>query len=1476
VHDDQASELFQHVRRLLLNASPEELDRWSGDAEEGWAFVLALLAGGRRALRKQVCSAVAKLASSRTWKRALRSSRLRAQVDALPADAKKMFEEAVQGAASSTQPAQPVPLPVAVRAPVAPAAAAARPAAPARWAEGVPDDIQARFRDFSEQPRATIGDDPEMDPELSERLRVRSENVVRQFHEVVLEVMQYDGPRSAERAPGSLFVGLRHIVLHIRALNAMKALENEREHADTVVAYLVHIAATETVKRRQVFEVMRILQMDPVWAEALRKAQRFLSPDQLDDMPDDFLQLIGAHTDPSDTPPILRCWASVDGDPALAMAPALLALAIMILILCLRLVLPGGYGPSLRLTAGFCALWPLPALLDLFSVVCSRSMALVVRLMENPAAELAALDEAARDGEQDVARPRRVLMASVEHDIIWDESNPKDCRCKAVAGGLGKVAGMMAHFHPGFFTSVHPCLPGQSYEFADRMEPLYLRVDGEDVQVEVRRWRPGRSRTGKPREYYLLDHPIFQFNRDKSNIYPCPQTARSTLRFWALWSQAVAVLIKRTRATLFHCPDFHTAMAVMYLEEPVPVVVVLHNAEYQGIISTQQMRHREIKEFSQIFCLPEEKIRSETLSEGGFNMLKPVVEYVKKHQRGFGICGVSKNYALEAIQKHAVFWGLPLLVGIENCMPEGERPPGLENDAEVFETRRACKQQIQQEYGLNQDPNARIFVFLGRWVKQKGLDYIADVLPWVLKKYSRAQFVIIGPVGDAYGSYARAKLTQLRDEGFHKQLFVYPGFMMVGKELKFACDYCIMPSRDEPFGYVDIEFGWYGAVIVGALRGGLGKLPGFYFQIFNADSAAHMQAGLRSAISMAMECDDQTFDQMSRACRRSTFPVAEWQDELLHLYSSALRHSVQSGKIANASDAGAAESRRDRRGRFPRSLATLLPLPEQSQKRPAEEFLVQESSEQEVQLRVESRLNQGLVSSAPALLEEVEWGLQMAKETDKWAVRLGRPTGGAILIDWVLAAVYTSGPVVSVVLSSLGGYANTSERASGMQSVFEASFILLWAFASRVVKPNKLMIVGLGVRLLAIIPGMMELPVWVVAAILGFVASADPPFAYFNFMGSAVGDVAKLSVRTGLLMALRKAAESLGSTIAEEKHMRELFKDLAVPLLLVFVFAPMFVLLHAPIPYHEFRLPVFDFRWVVRQKFLPLLFVGQMMVQFVYAIQVGVLQVRALSPYPWYLYGVLTAVQFVCIIGCGIFAMGLPTSAIILVRAFACFSLPSVVLQAFLLMEANGAEALLTYVDGAIVWCYALDAIAAFACGAAVASTAGTRWRFATFICAESVLGNLARAASPCILNLAVGFEWSPDSITEAMLRGSSQRSLAARLFDAAYVPCLLEVLVMVLASAFLEREATGQLWTWRQRRLVRRAVRGTSPSFSAEIRYADNSKGAVESVEVESSDGAEYRTCWGFRFKCNIGSGSGWGYRLDASGTSDSGSASE
>lgn len=117
-------------------------------------------------------------------------------------------------------------------------------------------------------------------------------------------------------------------------------------------------------------------------------------------------------------------------------------------------------------------------------------------------------------------------------------------------------------------------------------------------------------------------------------------------------------------------------------------------------------------------------------------------------------------------------------------------------------------------------PGARLFVSLGRLVRQKGVDILADVAPWLLSKYPEAQLLVIGPPADGFGFYAQRRLELLVQTGrFKGRLAVHCEFMEVPSCLKWGADFCLMPSRDEPFGYVDIEFAWRGALTVGAQAG---------------------------------------------------------------------------------------------------------------------------------------------------------------------------------------------------------------------------------------------------------------------------------------------------------------------------------------------------------------------------------------------------------------------------------------------------------------------------------------------------------------------------------------------------------------------------------------------------------------------------------------------------------------------------------
>lgn len=50
-------------------------------------------------------------------------------------------------------------------------------------------------------------------------------------------------------------------------------------------------------------------------------------------------------------------------------------------------------------------------------------------------------------------------------------------------------------------------------------------------------------------------------------------------------------------------------------------------------------------------------------------------------------------------------------------------------DTEAEAKRPEFKRQAQEWAGIKQDPEADLFVFVGRWSKQKGVDLIADIMP---------------------------------------------------------------------------------------------------------------------------------------------------------------------------------------------------------------------------------------------------------------------------------------------------------------------------------------------------------------------------------------------------------------------------------------------------------------------------------------------------------------------------------------------------------------------------------------------------------------------------------------------------------------------------------------------------------------------------------------------------------------------------
>jgi len=135
---------------------------------------------------------------------------------------------------------------------------------------------------------------------------------------------------------------------------------------------------------------------------------------------------------------------------------------------------------------------------------------------------------------------------------------------------------------------------------------------------------------------------------------------------------------------------------------------------------------------------------------------------------------------------------------------------------------------------------------------QKGVDLIADIFPSILEKYPKTQLITVGPVIDLYGRFAALKLEKLMLK-YPKRVFSKPEFTQLPPYIFSGAEFALIPSRDEPFGLVAVEFGRKGALGVGARVGGLGQMPGFWYTV-ESMTPSHLLQQFRTAIVSALEC----------------------------------------------------------------------------------------------------------------------------------------------------------------------------------------------------------------------------------------------------------------------------------------------------------------------------------------------------------------------------------------------------------------------------------------------------------------------------------------------------------------------------------------------------------------------------------------------------------------------------------------------
>ena len=476
---------------------------------------------------------------------------------------------------------------------------------------------------------------------------------------------------------------------------------------------------------------------------------------------------------------------------------------------------------------------------------------------------------------------RMVLIATMEYDI-------EDWAIKIKIGGLGVMAQLMGKNlgHQDLIWIV-PCVGGIDYPEDQRVEPMKVTILGNPYEVQV------QYHTLRNITYVLLDAPVFR-QQTKSEPYPPRMDDLDSAIYYSAWNQCIALAIKRFKPDLYHINDYHGAVAPIHLlPDTIPCCLSLHNAEFQGLWPMRTPKERD--EVCQVYNLPTETAAKYVQFGEVFNLLHAGASYLRVHQQGFGAVGVSKKYGKRSYARYPIFWGLKKVGKLPNPDPSdtGEWNKELPKEEDIavdptFEAGRAeLKRQAQEWAGLTQDPKADLLVFVGRWSNQKGIDLIADVFPSVLEEHPQVQLICVGPVIDLYGKFAALKLDKMM-KIYPGRVFSKPEFTALPPYIFSGAEFALIPSRDEPFGLVAVEFGRKGALGIGARVGGLGQMPGWWYTV-ESTTTTHLLHQFKMAIEGALSSKQETRAMMRARSAKQRFPVAQWVEDLEILQSTAIK-----------------------------------------------------------------------------------------------------------------------------------------------------------------------------------------------------------------------------------------------------------------------------------------------------------------------------------------------------------------------------------------------------------------------------------------------------------------------------------------------------------------------------------------------------------------------------------------------------------
>ena len=299
-----------------------------------------------------------------------------------------------------------------------------------------------------------------------------------------------------------------------------------------------------------------------------------------------------------------------------------------------------------------------------------------------------------------------------------------------------------------------------------------------------------------------------------------------------------------------HAHDWQTALVPLILKRgwagrPPPFrsrcVFTIHNMAYQGIFPREAMVE---------LGLPGDLFNPDALEfYGNLCLMKAGLVFAEK------LTTVSPTYAREIVEspdtgaglqgllrhRQADLTGIMNGVDYERWSPETDAALPARYSPADLTGKAACKRALQEELGLEPEPDALLCAAIGRLAHQKGYDILASALPGMMER--KTQFALLG-TGDNALEEEFAALAEKYPGRISAQLRFDDG---LAHRIEGGADVFLMPSRFEPCGLNQLYSLRYGTLplvhAVGGLNDSISEGPqGWGFRFDEESPAALLEA----------------------------------------------------------------------------------------------------------------------------------------------------------------------------------------------------------------------------------------------------------------------------------------------------------------------------------------------------------------------------------------------------------------------------------------------------------------------------------------------------------------------------------------------------------------------------------------------------------------------------------------------------------